>query len=296
MIEEIAGIRAKAEQASEFRYRCPVMDAKREAVVVVSQSGETADTLGALREAKRKGLLTVGVVNVVGSTVARETDAGIYTHAGPEIAVASTKAFLAQVLTFSLLALYLGRQRAMSLADGQRFVADLHSLPDKIRRALGDAEHVEAVARKYAGVRDFLYLGRKYNAPLASEGALKMKEIAYIHAEGYAAGEMKHGPIAMLDSEFPVLAIVPRDSVYEKTRTGIEEVKARLAPVIAVATEGDTDMKRLVDDVLWIPEAPEPLSPIVAAAPLQLLAYYAAVAKGYDPDRPRNLAKSVTVE
>lgn len=296
MLEELAGVRARAELASEFRYRCPVLDPKREAVIVVSQSGETADTLGALREAKEKGLLTIGVVNVVGSTIARETDAGIYTHAGPEIAVASTKAFLAQVMVFGLLTLYLGRQRGMSLTDGQAFAAELNAVPGKIRRALGNAEHIQDIAARFSRFPNMLYVGRKYNAPLASEGALKMKEVAYLHAEGYAAGEMKHGPIAMLEPNFPVLAITTKDSVYEKTRNGLEETKARRAPVIAIATEGDASLAKLADEVIFVPDTFEALAPTVNAAPLQLLAYYTAVARGYDPDKPRNLAKSVTVE
>jgi glucosamine--fructose-6-phosphate aminotransferase (isomerizing) len=296
MIEEYAGIPAHAELASEFRYRCPALDARRDLVIAVSQSGETADTLGALREAKSKGVLTLGVVNVVGSTVARDTDAGIYTHAGPEIAVASTKAFLAQAITLGLITLYLGRQRNLSLADGQKFAAALVGLPELITHALGEAEHVEALSKKYAGYRDMLYLGRKYNAPLAFEGALKLKEVAYLHAEGYAAGEMKHGPIAMIDEHFPVLTIATQDSVYDKTRSAIEQVKARRAPTLAIGTEGDASLAKLADDVIWVPPTIEPLSPLVNAAALQLFAYYVAVAKGYDPDKPRNLAKSVTVE
>lgn len=296
MMEELAGVQAHSEQASEFRYRCPVMDPECEAVIVVSQSGETADTLGAMREAKAKGLLTIGVVNVVGSTIARETDAGIYTHAGPEIAVASTKAFLAQVMVLGLVTLYFGRQRGMSLAAGQHFAEELQAVPEKIKRALGNAESIGAMAKKYAGYTNMLYVGRKYNAPLASEGALKMKEVAYLHAEGYAAGEMKHGPIAMLDPNFPVLALATKDSVYDKTKNGIEETKARRAPIIAIATEGDTALAKLVEDIIYVPETYEPLAPVVNATALQLLAYFTAVARGYDPDKPRNLAKSVTVE
>ena len=296
MLEELAGVRATAELASEFRYRGPVLSAEKEAVIVVSQSGETADTLAALREAKERGVLTIGVVNVVGSTIARETDAGIFTHAGPEIAVASTKAFLAQVMVFGLLALYLGRQRDMTVSDGKRLAESLAGVPDLIGEALKSSDKMREIATRYADFPSMMFVGRKYNAPLASEGALKLKEVAYIHAEGYAAGEMKHGPIAMLCERFPVVALATKDSVYEKTKSAIEEIRARSAPVIAVATEGDAEMLRLADDVVFVPACQEVVSPMVNAAVLQLLAYHTAVAKGLDPDKPRNLAKSVTVE
>ncbi|HTK05253.1 MAG TPA: glutamine--fructose-6-phosphate transaminase (isomerizing) [Candidatus Eisenbacteria bacterium] len=296
MLEEYADIPTKTELGSEFRYRKPIIDPKREAVIAVSQSGETADTLGALREAKSKGALALGIVNVVGSTVARDTDAGVYTHAGPEIAVASTKAFLAQLTVFSLLTLYLGRQRRMSQATGARIVEELALLPKKIERIIAQNDRIKALAKKYAHHSSALYLGRKYNAPVAYEGALKLKEIAYIHAEGYAAGEMKHGPIALLDSSFPIIAIVPRDSVYEKMKSNIEEARARHAPILAIASEGDEDILRLAEDVIYVPRTIEMLSPILNVIPLQLFAYHVAVARGYDPDKPRNLAKSVTVE
>lgn len=296
MLEEYADIPTETELGSEFRYRKPIIDPKREAVVAVSQSGETADTLGALREAKSRGALALGIVNVVGSTVARETDAGVYTHAGPEIAVASTKAFLAQLTVFSLLALFLGRQRRMSQATGVRIAEELATLPKKIERILAQNDRIKALAKKYANYTSALYLGRKYNAPVAYEGALKLKEIAYLHAEGYAAGEMKHGPIALLDPAFPIVAIATKDSVYEKMKSNIEEARARRAPVLAIASEGDEDMLRLADDVIAVPRTIEMLSPILNVIPLQLFAYHMAVARGYDPDKPRNLAKSVTVE
>ena len=296
MLEEYAEIPTETELGSEFRYRKPIMDPKREAVIAVSQSGETADTLGALREAKSRGALALGIVNVVGSTVARETDAGVYTHAGPEIAVASTKAFLAQLTVFSLLTLFLGRQRGMSQATGARIAEELAALPQKIERIIKQSDHIRALAKKYANHSSMLYLGRKYNAPVAYEGALKLKEIAYVHAEGYAAGEMKHGPIALLDPAFPIFAIATKDSVYEKMRSNIEEARARRAPVLALASEGDEDILRLADDVIFVPRTIEMLSPILNVVPLQLFAYHMAVARGYDPDKPRNLAKSVTVE
>ncbi len=296
MLEEYAEIPTETEIGSEFRYRRPIIDPKREAVIAVSQSGETADTLGALREAKSKGALALGIVNVVGSTVARETDIGIYTHAGPEIAVASTKAFLAQLTVLSLLTVFLGRQRRMSQATGERIIEELAALPTKIERVLAQNDRIKVFAKKYAHYSSALYLGRKYNAPVAQEGALKLKEIAYVHAEGYAAGEMKHGPIALLDKSFPVVAIVTKDSVYEKMRSNLEEVRARNAPILALASEGDEEILRLTDDVLYVPRTIEILSPILNTIPLQLFAYHMAVARGLDPDRPRNLAKSVTVE
>jgi glucosamine--fructose-6-phosphate aminotransferase (isomerizing) len=296
MLEEFAGMPTKAVLASEFRYRKSALDPEHEAVIAVSQSGETADTLGALREAKEKGLLTLGVVNVVGSTVARETDAGVYTHAGPEIAVASTKAFLAQISVFSLLTLFFGRRRSMSQATGSRIVEELLELPAKIEQVLQQDERIKALARKYSHYQNAFFLGRKYNAITAVEGALKLKEVAYLHAEGYAAGELKHGPIALLDPAFPVIAIATKDSVYEKVKSNIEEVRARRAPILALASEGDEDMLRLTDDVVFVPRTIEMLSPILNIIPLQLFAYHMAVARGYDPDKPRNLAKSVTVE
>ena len=295
MIEEYAGIPVECEYASEFRYRQPVLD-NATAVLAVSQSGETADTLAAIREAKRKGILMLGLVNAVGSTIARETDAGIYNHAGPEIGVASTKAFISQVAAFALITLFLGRQRQMSQVTGVRIAEELKALPEKISQIFSQKERIEKIAKKYAGYSSFLYLGRKYNAPIALEGALKLKEISYIHAEGYPAGEMKHGPIALLDKNFPIVAIAPKDSVYEKMKSAIEEVKARLSPVLAITTEGNTDLENLADDIIYIPKTLEMLTPILSIIPLQLFAYYIAVSKGFDPDKPRNLAKSVTVE
>jgi glucosamine--fructose-6-phosphate aminotransferase (isomerizing) len=296
MLEEYAEIPTEVQIGSEFRYRKPILDPKKEIVIAVSQSGETADTLGALREAKERGVLTLGIVNAVGSTVARETDAGVYTHAGPEIAVASTKAFVAQATVFALLSMFLGRQRKMSHATGVRIAKEIAELPEKIESILANDADIAKIAKKYTKHQDALFLGRKYNAPVAFEGALKLKEISYIHAEGFAAGEMKHGPIALLDESFPVIGIATQDSVYEKMRSNLEEVRARKAPVVVLATEGDESMLSVSDDVIYVPKTIEMLSPILNVIPLQMFAYHVAVARGYDPDRPRNLAKSVTVE
>lgn len=295
MLEEYAGIPVEVEIGSEFRYRKPIID-EHTIVLAITQSGETADTLEAVREGKRKGALTLGIVNTVGSTIARETDAGIYNHAGPEIGVASTKAFISQMTALALLTLFLGRQRSMSLSVGKRIVEEIRALPEKIETILAQKEHIQAVAKKYAHTRDFLYIGRKYNFPIALEGALKLKEVSYLHAEGYGAGEMKHGPLAMIDETFPTLAIALSDSVYEKLFSNIQEIKARRGPVVAIATEGNTQISELVDDVLFIPKTLEMLSPILAVVPLQLFAYYVATERGLNVDRPRNLAKSVTVE
>ncbi len=296
MIEEYAGIPVDVMLASEFRYRTPLLDSETEAVIAVSQSGETADTLSALREAKRKGVLTLGVVNAVGSSVARETDAGVFCHAGPEIAVASTKGVLAQMTVFALLAMYLGRQRGMSQATGRAIAEELADIPRKIASVLAGQDRIRSLAQKYSRYQNAMYLGRKYNMPLAHEGALKLKEISYLHAEGYAAGEMKHGPIALLDETFPIVAIATQDSVYEKVLLAIEESRARHAPVLAIATEGDERILQHTEDVMYVPKTMEMLSPLVNVIPLQLFAYYVAVTRGLDPDRPRNLAKSVTVE
>ena len=295
MLEEYAGIAVDCEIASEFRYRSPVFD-EGTVVLAVSQSGETADTLAAVHEAKRKGVLTLGMVNVVGSTIARETDAGIYTHAGPEIGVASTKAFVSQVAAFALLTLFLGRQRNMTSVMGKHIIDELAELPEKIRTVLSQQKNIEKIAQKYADAHNFLYIGRKYNAPIALEAALKMKEISYIHAEGYPAGEMKHGPIALLDPSFPVIAFAPKNSVYEKMKSAIEEIRARQAPILVITTEGNTEFANGANDVILVPKTTEMLEPIVNIVPLQLLAYFIAVAKGLDPDQPRNLAKAVTVE
>ena len=296
LIEELAGIPVEVEIASELRYRRPTADPKDTVLIAVSQSGETADTLEAIRAAKRQGILTLGIVNVVGSTVARETDAGVYNHAGPEIGVASTKAFVSQVLVFALVALHLARERGMSKADGDSFITELEALPAKARDILTRKEIIEAVAKKYAEARDFLYLGRKFECPVAFEGALKLKEISYIHAEGYGAGEMKHGPLALIDPDFPTLVIAPKDSMYEKTASNIEEIRARSGKVVALSTDGNEDIERLADDALYIPSAHEALLPILTTIPLQLFAYYVAKERGCPIDKPRNLAKSVTVE
>ncbi len=295
MLEEHAGIPVEVELASEFRYRKPIIT-PRTAVLAVSQSGETADTLAAIREAKRRGAFTLGIVNAAGSTIARETDAGVYNHAGPEMGVASTKAFLSQATIFALLTLFLGRQRGMSAAAGKRIAEELARLPELVASLLARSGEYRALAETYATARDFFYLGRKYCAPLAFEGALKLKEVSYVHAEGYAAGEMKHGPIALVDDAFLTLVLCPSDSVYEKTKSNVEEVRARGGKVIAVTTEGNDDIRRLADDVVFVPRTLEMLFPILAAVPLQLFAYHMALVRGLDPDRPRNLAKSVTVE
>lgn len=295
MLEEYAGIPVETEVGSEFRYRKPLIDTET-IVLALSQSGETADTLEAVREAKRKGALTLGIVNGVGSTIARETDAGIYNHAGPEIGVASTKAFISQLTALALLTIFLGRQRQMSSVMGRRIGEELQAIPDKIAEILKNAEAIKIVAQKYAAARDFLYLGRKYNYAIAFEGALKLKEVSYIHAEGYGAGEMKHGPLAMIDANFPTLAIALDDSVYEKMLTSIQEIKARKGPVLAIGTTGDRGLTGLADDTIFVPKTLEMLSPLLSIVPLQLFAYYAALSNGHNVDRPRNLAKSVTVE
>ena len=295
IIEEYAGLPVEVEIASEFRYRKPVLTPKT-ALIAISQSGETADTLEAVREAKRKGILTIGVVNVVGSSIARETDAGIYNHAGPEIGVASTKAFVSQVAVLALLTVFLGRQRSMSLVMGRRIGRELLLLPEKIESILSQKDKVKKIALKYKNVRDMLVIGRKYNLPIAYEGALKVKEVSYIHAEGYGSGEMKHGPLAMIDEHFPTIALVPKDSVYEKNISNIQEIRARRGKVFAIATEGDTKIGEVGDDVFYIPHTIEALTPILSVIPLQLFAYFMADAKGLDVDKPKNLAKSVTVE
>jgi glucosamine--fructose-6-phosphate aminotransferase (isomerizing) len=295
MFEECAGIPTEVEIGSEFRYRNAPID-KHTALLAVSQSGETADTLEAVREAKRKGALTIGVVNTVGSTIAREVDAGIYNHAGPEIGVASTKAFISQLTAFAMLTVFLGRQRNMTAEEGGEITKEILRLPKKLKRVLKSSERIREVAKKYQTSRDFLYMGRKYSYPVAFEGALKLKEISYIHAEGCGAGEMKHGPLAMIEEAFPTVALVPNDSVYEKTISNIEELRARKGSVVAVATENDKQIEKLANDVLYIPKTLEMLSPILSVVPLQLFAYYVAVEKGLNVDRPRNLAKSVTVE
>lgn len=295
ILEEYGGLPVEVEYASELRYKKHKFDT-RTALLSISQSGETADTLGALKEAKRKGVLNLGLVNVVGSSIARETDAGVYNHAGPEIGVASTKAFVSQLAVLSLLGLFIGRQRDMSLVMGRRVASELAALPDKMRKVLKEAPNIKKIARKYHKYDHFLYLGRKYNYPVALEGALKLKEVSYIHAEGYGAGEMKHGPIAMIDKNFPTMVLAPSDSMYEKVVSNIQEIKARSGKVVAVATEGNSQIKKMVDDVVYIPKTLEMLTPMLSVIPLHLFAYYVGVMRGQDVDKPRNLAKSVTVE
>ena len=297
MIEELSGIPCEVELASELRYRNPPADGQNLAIVAVSQSGETADTLAAARLFRKKGALTLGIVNVVGSTIARETDAGVYNHAGPEIGVASTKAFTSQLTIFALLAVLLGRQKNnLPTEAGKRITKEIEELPALIKEVCKQAKNIKKLAGKYQNYNNFLYIGRKYNFPTALEGALKLKEISYIHAEGYGAGEMKHGPIALIDEKFPTIAIAPTDSVYSKTISNIEEIKSRRGKTIAVATEGNKEIKNIADDWLYIPKTIEMLTPILAVIPLQLFAYYMGVMKGLDVDKPRNLAKSVTVE
>jgi glucosamine--fructose-6-phosphate aminotransferase (isomerizing) len=295
IFEALTDMTVETELASEFRYRKLNL---REGTVVlaISQSGETADTLAALREAKRKGALVLGLVNVVGSTIARETHAGIYSHAGIEIGVASTKSFISQVTILTLMALLIGRSRDLSYEEGHEIIRALEKVPDQIREILKQANHVRALAEKYCHADHFLFIGRKYQYPIALEGALKLKEIAYIHAEGYAAGEMKHGPIALIDPKFPTLAVALEDSSYERVVSNIQEIRAREGKIIAVTTEGNTKLGNLVDDLIYIPRTHEAVAPLLAVVPLQLLAYYCGVLLGRDVDKPRNLAKSVTVE
>ncbi|HTI06752.1 MAG TPA: glutamine--fructose-6-phosphate transaminase (isomerizing) [Gemmatimonadales bacterium] len=295
MMEELARIPTEVEYASEFRYRNPIVD-ERTLVIGISQSGETADTLAALREAKRRGARTLGLINVVGSTIAREVDGGIYLHAGPEIGVASTKAFTSQIVAMALLTLKMGRLRALSILQGREVVRALAKLPDLIKQVLAKAPLIEQLADRLIRAQNVLYLGRGYNFPVALEGALKLKEISYIHAEGYPAAEMKHGPIALIDDLMPVVFIAPKDGVHQKVVSNIEEVKARGGRVIAIVTEGDTALDKLADYRIEIPETLDLLTPVLSVVPLQLLAYYIAVRRGCNVDQPRNLAKSVTVE
>lgn len=295
LLEEYAGIPVEVEFASEFRYRKPIVD-KKTAVLVISQSGETADTLAALREAKSKGALTLGIVNVVGSTIARETDAGVYNHAGPEVSVASTKAFTSQLVILTLLAVYLGRQRGMSLVTGQHILRALQKIPKAIEGTLKENARIKKLAKKFKDTEHYLYVGRKYNFPVAYEGALKIKEIAYVAAQGYPTGEMKHGPIALIDSKALAVALVPKDSVYEKNISGLQEIKARGGKILAIITEGDSRLLKDIPDTIVIPKTAECLTPLLMAVPLQLFSYHMSVLKGNDVDQPRNLAKSVTVE
>ena len=295
MIEDMARVPVTVEYASEFRYRNPVLPPGT-LVMGISQSGETADTLAALREARRRGCRIMGIVNVVGSSIALETDFGVYLHAGPEIGVASTKAFSSQLVALSLFTLYLARRRTMSLPEGRRLVRALQALPDEVEEVLKVDDRVKELAWKYGDAPNFLYLGRGYQFPVALEGALKLKEVSYIHAEGYPAAEMKHGPIALIDENMPVVVLAPRDVVYPKTLSNIEEVRARHGRVIAVVNDRNSEVVDRVDDVIVIPRTIPALMPVLATVPLQLLAYHIAVMRGCDVDQPRNLAKSVTVE
>jgi glucosamine--fructose-6-phosphate aminotransferase (isomerizing) len=295
LMEEFAHVPTEVEYASEFRYRNAPLD-KNTLVLAITQSGETADTLAGLREARRRGHKVLGICNVVGSTIARESDGGIYLHAGPEIGVASTKAFTSQVTVMALLALFMGRVRMLSHLRGTQLIRALEAIPDQIQQILRQNEAIRRIALKYADATDFLFLGRQYNFPVALEGALKLKEISYIHAEGYPAAEMKHGPIALIDEKTPTVILAPTDALYDKTQSNLEEIKARKGPVIAVTTEGNTRLAEKVEDVFYIPATIDPLYPLLTAIPLQLLAYHIAVARGCDVDKPRNLAKSVTVE
>lgn len=295
MFERLAGIPTELDVASEFRYRDPIIDSQT-LVFGISQSGETADTLAALKEAKRKGAFVRGIVNVVGSTIARETDGGTYIHAGPELAVASTKAYTNMIAVLALYALQFGRLNKLTVATGQRLLTALQEIPEKMKIILQQSDKIKALAEKYKNSRDFFFLGRGINFPVALEGSLKLKEITYIHSEAYPGGEMKHGPIALLSPEFPVFAIMTKNQLYDKMRSNIEEIKARKAPIILVATEGDRSAVELAQDVIYVPPTMEVLEPLLNTLPLQLFAYHIAVALGRDVDRPRNLAKSVTVE
>ncbi len=295
MLEQFTRIPVEVDYGSEFRYRNPIITPE-DTAIFISQSGETADTLAALREAKRRGALTLGICNVIGSTIARESDTGVYIHAGPEIGVASTKAFTSQLTVLALLTVLIARSKHLSRQDGQMILRELESIPDKVSEILKLNEQIEAIAEKFKDAKNFLYLGRGYNFPVALEGALKLKEISYIHAEGYPAAEMKHGPIALIDENMPTVFIAPQDSVYDKVISNIEEVKSRKGVVIAIASEKDDKIEKLVDYTIKIPDTIRMLMPILTSIPLQLLAYHIAVKKGLNVDQPRNLAKSVTVE
>jgi len=296
IFEELCRINVEVEYASEFRYRNPVIN-KGDVIIAISQSGETADTLVAIENAKAKGALILGVVNVVGSSIARVSDAGAYTHAGPEIGVASTKAFTAQLAVLTMIALKIGYEKGTLEHDRyMQLLQDLESIPDKVSKVLRSKDNIREIAEKYKEAKDALYLGRGYNFPVALEGALKLKEISYIHAEGYPAAEMKHGPIALVDENLPVVFVATKDSYHEKVVSNMQEIKARKGKIIAVINEGDEQSSSLANDVITIPQADEIVAPMLSAIPMQLLAYYIGVARGYDVDKPRNLAKSVTVE
>lgn len=295
LIEEYARIPVEVEYASEFRYRSPILD-KGDLVIVISQSGETADTLAALREAKARGVKVLGITNVVGSTIARESDGGVYIHAGPEIGVASTKAFTSQITVLILLTFYLARRKYMTADAGREFLQELINAPQHVKQILDKNDEIKKIAQLYKDHRNFLYLGRGIQFPVALEGALKLKEISYIHAEGYPAAEMKHGPIALIDENMPVVFIAIKDEVYQKVISNMQEVKARKGKIIAIATEGDEDIEKYADHVLYVPGTRKIVSPLLTVIPLQLLAYHIAVLRGCNVDQPRNLAKSVTVE
>jgi glucosamine--fructose-6-phosphate aminotransferase (isomerizing) len=295
LIEELAQIPVEVEFAHEFCYRNAPLE-KNTVLLVLSQSGETADTLAALREAKRRVHRALAIVNVVGSTIARESDGGIYMHAGPEIGVASTKAFVSTLAVLSLLAVHLGRMRNLSARRALEILHALEAVPEQIETILAQNNSLKKIARKYAKADDFFFLGRGYTFPIALEGALKLKEISYIHAEGYSAAEMKHGPIALIDAKTPTVFLVPQDSMYDRTMANLAMIRARKGPIIALATEGDKAVKKVADDVIYLPKTLDLLNPILAIVPLQLFAYHIAVARGCDVDKPRNLAKSVTVE
>lgn len=296
VIEELCRIPVEVEYASEFRYRNPIVH-KGDMIIAISQSGETADTLVAIERAKEQGAIILGIVNVVGSSIARISHAGAYTHAGPEIGVASTKAFTAQLTVLAMVALKIAKERNSITHDRYlHLLEELNAVPEKVKQVLETAEHIKAVAEKYKDVSDALYLGRGYNFPVALEGALKLKEISYIHAEGYPAAEMKHGPIALVDDKLPVVFVATKDAYHEKIISNIQEIKARKGMVIAVITEGDETIAGMANDVFPVPEADEVIAPIISVIPMQLFSYYIGVAKGYDVDKPRNLAKSVTVE
>jgi len=295
VFEDLAQLPVEVDYASEFRYRNPIID-EGTVMIVISQSGETIDTLAALREAKERGALVLGIVNSVGSTIARETDAGIYLHVGPEIGVASTKAFTGQIAVLTMMALYVARRRHMSQQLLEQYIQALERIPSQIEKIFEQNDLIRQVAQQYSNRENWLFLGRGYQFPVALEGALKLKEISYIHAEGLPAAEMKHGPIALITPEMPVVFIAPRCSQYEKVMGNVEEVKARGGKIIAVATEGDEEIRHHADHVFYVPDTLDELQPLLTVIPLQLLAYHAAVLRGHDVDKPRNLAKSVTVE
>ena len=296
IFEDLARIPVEVEYASEFRYRNPVIN-QNDVVIAISQSGETADTLAAIKLAKSHGAFVFGVCNVVGSSIARETNAGAYTHAGPEIGVASTKAFTTQITVLTLMALRLARAKGtMSSSDFRRHLIELEMIPDKVEQALQSDAYVKTVAKIYKDSKNFLYLGRGYNFPVALEGALKLKEISYIHAEGYPAAEMKHGPIALIDENMPIVVIATNKGHYKKVVSNIEEIKARKGKIIGIVTKGDTSVRKLADHVIEVPETIESLTPLLTTIPLQLLSYHIAVMLEKNVDQPRNLAKSVTVE